>query len=185
MKNLAAVTHDPSYSLAEGIKKTEKEICHELSISGVPVVSILPKDRGEIQSSVGGKLGDFRFFRAWYYWVVLGNFPIKVAQEIWETEVGKKDIRAGGDCGPVAPEGYVVSWLAPDGRKIINLSEKESADRYILDGVFTQEEVDARWLFAKPEDFARLGEQYVTCYHVDSQQGLNLLLEIMRKHRLV
>ncbi len=173
MKNLAG---DPN---------AETHIESELSLCGVPIVLLPKHKRGEVPSPIWGKLGNFTFYRAWTYYIVSGMVPFDIAMEIFQTVIGSRYVRAGGDCGPVSPDSYVSGWFAEDGRQVIDIAQKAGFDDFISKGYLVREEVDKKYLFAVPADFPQLGNRYVTCYHVDTQEGLNLLLDVLRKHKLV
>lgn len=107
----------------------------ELQLAGVEIV---PADvRGEeVECGLIGKLGDFTFRRAWYYWVVTGPMPLAVAQALYdEHEIVRRDVRAAGHCCRLRP--------------------------------------------GDPGATADLG--FLDCYHVDSQEGLTLLCEEIRR----
>ncbi len=77
----------------------------ELDLAGIDIVE--KAERGEVPSSFSGKLGDFEFSRAWYYWVVVGNVPLNLAKDMYHgSEEGKKYVRVAGHCGCPAPEGW-------------------------------------------------------------------------------
>lgn len=88
------------------------------------------------------KYFEFVFVRRWYYWSVKGYVPLKVAQEIYADSVGRRAVRAGGDCACRPPE----TWI-----------EKH----YVA------------------------GQDVVSSYHIDNQEGLNLFVETVKKHNLI
>ena len=164
---------------------TEQVIRSELATCGILIVTIPPEDRiEEVSSSIGGHLNGFRFFRADTFWVARGRVPLAVAYEIYNTSTGRKDVRVGGE-SCLAPAGYLVSWQTPDGRTILPIEDKVVTDRLVSKGMITQSEVDTTFLFVERSDFGKYGEPYTTLYHIDSQEGLNFFVEILRKYRLV
>lgn len=66
----------------------------ELQQAGIPI-EVLDKPYGEPKSDVGGRLGDFTFRRAWYYWVVYGPMPLAQAEIMFADPAGR-DISTGG-----------------------------------------------------------------------------------------
>jgi len=123
MKNLA------------GVQECDKDIRKELTEAGIRMVAV-PKGNTEVPFSVIGQLSYFTFRRAWYYWVVEGDVPLAVAQEMYATEVGKRDVRVVGHCGCPPPEEWAIGG-------------------------------------------------FVRAYHIDSQEGLKLFADTIRKHGLM
>lgn len=169
MKNLA------------GNQNCDTEIERELIQSGIEVVRG-ERVNHEVPASITGKLGSFTFNRAWYYWVVVGDVPLRVAQEIFEDPVGKTDVRAGGDCGCIL-EGYVIEWRDKEGRKLYRLSEKRELEKHSNDPITQKVLNDPSVNFV--ENPSVEGEGFVTCYHIDSEIGLRLFSDTLKKHYLV
>jgi len=92
--------------------------------------------KDEVPYHIIGVLGDITFKRAWYYWRVQGNVPLKIAKKMYEDPIGKKDVRVSGHCGCPPP--------------------KEWCDKIE-------------------------GKKYVTSYHIDSQEGLNLFVKTIKE----
>ena len=76
----------------------------ELRRAGVDLVESDERSRGDVPSSVAGKLGRFNLRRAWYYWVVDGEMPIEIAREIHANPIGAHDVRVHGHCGRPSPD---------------------------------------------------------------------------------
>lgn len=85
-----------------GDENCDKVIKNELILAKIELVKDVTS-KGEVPYTIEGKLGEFRFKRYWYYWVVTGPMPIEIANELYKDPVGKQDIRAGGHCGCVPP----------------------------------------------------------------------------------
>jgi hypothetical protein len=92
MKNLA------------GVATCDEVIRKELETAGIPVIP--GSSHGEVPYSIYGKLGRFTFKRAWYYWVVDGPTPIKVALAMYANPRGVKAVRVDGNCGCPPPDPY-------------------------------------------------------------------------------
>lgn len=129
MKNLA------------GNKDCDVEIRRELTRCRVPIIEG-ERSTGEVPASLTGKLRNFTFNRAWYYWVIKGPVPIEVARELYEDPVGATDVRSGGYAGGSPPE----------------------------------EQSQRRWGEDLPD--------VVELYHIDSEIGLRLFVDTIRKHGL-
>lgn len=156
----------------------------ELGQAGVSMVGV-PKDEihSEVPYTIEGRMRPFKFRRAWYYWVVEGRVPIEAAREMYENPVGKKDVRAGGDCTCPEPETQ-AEWFDPEGHKLWADPTGE-------------QEAEAKRLTAKYGPYRDSGifvpdpsevpgaHAFVTTYHIDSQAGLNLFVETLRKYSAV
>ena len=66
-----------------GNEECDQYIERELTRAGIEVVRGERMDT-EVPASITGKLGDFTFKRAWYYWMVGGNVPLTVAEELYD-----------------------------------------------------------------------------------------------------
>lgn len=113
MKNLA------------GNKESNKFIQVELEKAKIPFEK-LNKPKGECQYTLIGKLKNWTFTRAWYYWIAQTNednaLPLSIALEMHNKkypdemfdhnqQMGKygNSIRVGGHCGCPSPEEYNVT----------------------------------------------------------------------------
>ena len=135
----------------------------------------------EVPASVTGKLGPFTFVRAWYYWVVNGPVPLAIARELYADPVGVSDIRVAGHCGCPAPKKPWTSLIATDGRQVIDFKEQ-----VLLDSTYNQAEREAlaQVIVYSDDPAATDAQEFVTSYHIDSEIGLRLFADTMRKHGL-
>lgn len=128
--NLAKSTNFPNMA---GVTECDRWIEKELHEAGIPIRSgfenwrlregtkvntgiIVVKNLGdyihkyrsksEVPYHVIGNLGDgkFIFKRAWYYWMVRGNVPLKIANKLYENPIGARDVRVAGHCGCPPPK---------------------------------------------------------------------------------
>jgi len=111
MKNLAGET------------KADLHILKELSEAGIEVVEG-KRTRSEVPYTLTGRLADWNFSRAWYYWMAHAEdgkgLPLKVAKELHNREYSIKGerepktygevIRVDGDCGCPAPTRSIRSY---------------------------------------------------------------------------
>lgn len=81
----------------------------ELAAAGIERETI--QRYGEPQSSIAGRLGNWAFRRAWYYWMAETDGPGLPLDEALalHSECGKS-CRVGGHCGCPAPVGPVTSY---------------------------------------------------------------------------
>lgn len=169
MKNLA------------GCSDAEKYVVAELKSAGIPVVNDDSLLKYEVSVSKAGRIGSFSFRRAWYYWVVSGNVPLKIARELYESPFGKKDIRVAGHCGCPPPEEW-VTWLDEKGLELIGLKDWNNLIRFLNR---VKKDLPINYHPVLKKDFKKFGKPFVTGYHIDSQEGLNLFVETLKHHQLV
>lgn len=159
----------------------------ELTRARVEVVRGERRDH-EVPASITGRSGPFTFTRAWYYWVVEGKVPLTVAKELYADPVGKTDIRVAGHCGCPAPEAPWLEWYDKEGRQLITMKEAAKACRdgskskFIADAIngFLHDQ-SKRFVHNLTEE----GEAFVTSYHIDTEVGLRLFVDTIKKHGLV
>lgn len=169
MKNLA------------GVQSCDTDIERELVRAGIEIVRG-ERTKNEVPASVTGKLGHFSFRRAWYYWVAIGDVPLRVAQEIYRDPVGKTDVRAGGDCGRIL-EGHVIEWRDEGGRKLCSTAEKHELEKY-GDNPMVQKVLNDP-LLRFVESPSTEGNGFVTVYHIDTEVGFRFFADMLKKHGLV
>ena len=170
MKNLA------------GVENCDIFIKDELMRCGIDIIEG-ERAKGEVAASISGKLKDFTFHRAWYYWIVEGLLPLHVAQELYADEVGKTDIRVDGHCGCPAPEKHYVKWLSEDGREIIPEDQKKPFEDMAKSHPNWEEiqpgMLEKRYVFSdKPELY---GSPFIDSYHIDSEIGLRIFADRVKK----
>lgn len=132
-----------------------RSVVSELERCGIPVQAADP-GRDEVPYQHIGKLGAFTFLRAWCYWVVRGPVPLEVAKELYADRIGKTDIRVAGHCGCPPPEYPWVAYFAADGRRIYSDNPAAEAVRAVVES-----------------------------YHIDTELGLYVFVNALRKHGVV
>lgn len=165
MKNLA------------GDMKCNPIIRRELNEAGIEVVEHPVRLPNEVPAGITGQLTHnglpgFTFVRAWYYWVVKGEVPLAVAKVLYTepTGVGQRDVRVAGHCGCPPPE----EWAFPREKDFWPILEKMgigSISNRELAGLCNSGQISA--------------PRFVFEYHIDSQEGLNLFVRVLREHDLV
>jgi hypothetical protein len=108
--------------------------------------------------------------------MVDGLVPLDVARELYADEVGKKDVRARGDCGCPSPD-VLACRCDPEGRIVVDDVEFEKFRR-VLPGRSLPSG------YVREKD-AVSSAKCITCYHIDSQTGLNLFVKTIKAHGLV
>jgi len=127
-----------------------------------------------------GRLGQFRFTRVWYYWVVLGKVPLKVATELYKNEIGKSDIRVVGNFGCPPPKEW-ASWFDDQGVQLVNIREMNKIEKLCIK-YNNPLPVGLRGVLKK--DLSKLGKPFITSYHIDTQIGLNIFVRTLKKYNL-
>ena len=79
----------------------DRDIRTELQSAGIIIVTSPERHHGEVPTTLTGKLtlsgiDVFTFTRGWCYWMVQGKVPLEVAEELFSTSTGKRDVRVGG-----------------------------------------------------------------------------------------
>lgn len=164
-----------------GNEKADKYIRQELERARIPIKDTEPHG-GEVPYTIIGQLGDLTFTRAWYYWVVNGNVPLEVAQELFADPVGVTDIRVAGHCGCPPPEEY-TEWLTDDGKKIYPAEQQAEWERIVKAHDFMQAEKDG--IIFADDPVAHGARAFVTSYHIDSEVGLRIFVDTLKEHGLI
>lgn len=137
--------------------------------------------KNEVSIPFAGKCGSFWFERAWKYWIVLGKVPLEMAKQLYKNEIGKKDVRVAGNCGCPPPEKW-VTWFDDDGCVLIGIISMREIENFRKRNNLSQLQENFR---AVPKrDFPKFGKPYVTSYHIDSQEGLNLFIKTLKQFKL-
>lgn len=157
--------------------EVDAAIEQELTRCGIEVVRNQPIDNPEVKSTLRGRLGELRFTRAWRYWIVLGKVPLEVAEKLYTDPVGKMDIRVDGSCVRPAPVAPYIYWFDGDGLHLVPESERPKWEDVFKDAL--EEAIAHRFRFCA--DLAAEGKPYVTCYHIDSELGLYIFAQEIKK----
>lgn len=115
-----------------GRQDCDQFIEQELKRAMIKVVKLSKPLDAEVPASIIGRLGSFKFERAWYYWTVKGRVPLCVAKELYKDPVGRTDIRVAGHCGCPRPRNPWVEWFGDDGKQLLPLSQKAEFERHEL-----------------------------------------------------
>jgi hypothetical protein len=156
----------------------------ELQAAGIDPVCGEPAV-GEVVSSVTGQLGGFTFRRCLCHWVADGLVPLEVALAMHADPVGRKGLRVGGHGARPAPGQFATVWLDGEGNLNLPLGDKEETAEALAvhyPAAHRRVERGARVEFVS--DPARRGRGFVDGYHIDTDDGLLLFAETMRRHGL-
>lgn len=156
----------------------------ELDAARIPVEVSPEPIRGEVGGSAIGRLGPFAFERAWYYWMVDGLVPLRMAEWLYADPIGKTDVRVEGHCGCPAPDGCHLVWRNPTTGAHVHArfnergeNEQEKWERWVAEDPDLASDVKIEWA----DDPAASGaEAFVDGYHIDSAAGLRLFADATR-----
>ncbi len=114
----------------------EKDYAIELELRAAGI-TVAPGDptQGEVKTRVAGRLGAISFTRFWYYWVAKGLVPIEMANEMYVDEIGKRAVRAAGDCACRSPETWAQTYATADGFAVCvdtyHIDSQEGLDLFV------------------------------------------------------
>lgn len=157
-------------------------IAQELTRARIPRVTHRSHCVHEVPWSITGKLGPFTFTRAWTYWIVEGLVPLAVAQELYDDPVGVTDIRVTGHCGCPSPAEYSRLYT-PEGHAVIEASERPKIEAVMKEMGSTASPFPYPFVYSD-DPRARAAQRYVHVYHIDSEVGLRIFVDTLRKHGL-
>jgi hypothetical protein len=120
------------------------------------------------------------------YWIVRGPVPFAVALRVHSHPVGRRHVRVNGDCTCPAP----TLTHGPGGAEFRNAFgqlviddpdgiQEQAVDDAIKRGMLSE--------FSRPRfsrDAAKEAEAFITLYHVDTAEALDLLALCLREHIL-
>ena len=170
MKNLA------------GDENCDRDIERELTRCKIEIVRLDTPIAREVAASITGKLGPFTLERAWYYWRASGPMPLAAALEMYADPVGKTDVRVAGHCGCPAPEAPWVDFYDANGRALINDPDGKQAREW--DEIAPKHFPDEPRPHFVPDAAAVAAKAFVESYHIDSEIGLRLFADTVRKYGL-
>ena len=183
MNNLACENND------ENLEYTTRLVEQELIRCKVDIVrnTTAMKNR-EVPSLVDGSLTFLRsngrvetynLWRAWRYWVVDGPVPLELAKALYHDEPARDHIRAGGFAGGIDPETQAeYHWY---NGKILTTKDQRVSYEAICPKYSTLEEFDAKYECVDTEAEVRNGRGVVNTYHIDSELGLRVFVEALRR----
>ncbi|WCK57036.1 hypothetical protein PP175_28005 (plasmid) [Aneurinibacillus sp. Ricciae_BoGa-3] len=151
-----------------GVRGCDKTIRSELKEAGITPVHVGMMD-GEVPTTLIGKRNNFIFQRGWSYWMVEGYMPLVIAQAIHKESLDRHlDIRVAGNSEDTTPEEWAFPKDLMEQCASLNLTFPSNEDIHALikQGVIK-------------------GERYVDSYHIDTQEGLNFLVEMIKKFGVI
>jgi len=181
MKNLA------------GVEDADKTIKEELYFAGIEAVPAEAK--GEVPYTIEGRVGNWKFRRAWRYWVATteilkDGLPLEAAMELHNMKqplhagnLGSV-IRSGGHCGCPSPDEYGADPDYEDedfNNQLKALGYKEEYWKVLDKSAINITVGEVSQLCKEGKVKTPL---YVKCYHIDDQIGLNEFAKFLKKYYL-
>jgi hypothetical protein len=166
----------------------DRVIKRELEKAKIDVVQHPGHFKLEVPASVTGKLGEFTFQRKWNYWEVKGKVPLEAAKEMFIDPNGREDVRVDGFAGGCLPPERKAEHYDADGKRLlpltveVDLRRLEDGADYLLKKMCKDMRDSSRFVEDPAKEAAR---SVVTLYHIDTQEGLNLFTQTLRKYNAV
>ena len=166
-----------------GNKDADATILEELYLANIPSRKT-DTSKSEVPYSYVGKIGDWKFYRAWTYWVAkvedeIDGLTLDQATKLYELKhptrpeenVGKT-VRAGGDAGCRHPNEFAAQPIYNDelDEKLIAIGYKKEYSRVLKKEYIS---ISAGEMCKICNEGKISVERYVDCYHIDDQIGLN------------
>ncbi len=179
-----------------GIKEADEYIREELFLAGI-MFTQGERSEGEVPYSIIGKIEDWTFSRAWYYWVASApegkGLPLDTATKLHEKaypKIGKNQpetygqvIRVAGHCGCPPPKEWAKHFDNLDRLLVHDPKRKEEKLlRHILEkGVISEEQIKKYHFVSTLKEFKRkAAKSFIDLYHIDTQLGLDELAHAIR-----
>lgn len=152
-----------NFATREYDSQIDEKVKDELEIANIPYIVLPGYMTTEVKTKYIGMMNGFQFYRAWTYWICVGDMPLHDAEFIYEN-YKNLNIRAGGHCGNVHPEtqSYNPIYDAELRKLIRSVGIKEYTEK-------SKEIVDDKTL-----------PRFVSIYHIDTQLGLCRLAQTIR-----
>jgi len=179
-----------------GEKNADKHILEELHLAGIKAVKADEETKGEVPYTFVGKIGKWTLERRWYYWSASVNdrekgLPLDAAMKLHnmkhptdETVIIGDTVRAGGHGGGISPDGYVsqpiynAEFISECKALGIEVHSQKSM------GIGDDETEYPKLNYGEIAKLCNEGkikaERYVNCYHIDTQEGLNEFVRVIK-----
>jgi len=163
------------------VKETDEHVQEELYLAGIEII-LGELSRCEVPYSITGKLGDWKFNRAWHYWIASARdgkgLPLEVAAAMHERKypiIGERQPENYGQVIRVTGHGgcpHPREWAFPNDKALDKWSQETGKDwRQICYGDLA--ELCNNGTIQAP--------RFVTFYHIDNQLGLNEFARVLRE----
>lgn len=163
-----------------GDKRADEFIQEELFLAGIDIIK--EKGDGEVPYTIEGKLSNWKFERAWHYWVASTEegkgLPLDIAIDLHEREYPLKGerqpitygivVRSAGFAGGIHP----IDWNIGTAYRLTEELQKLGED---------PKTITRKDLLALYKQGNLKGEDSIDSYHIDHQIGLNEFARVVRE----
>jgi hypothetical protein len=165
-----------------GNKDADKHIKEELYLADIEQINVGGTVKSEVPYSIIGRIGNWKLYRAWYYWVATverreDGLPLEAAMKLHNTphpteKIMGNTIRSGGHCGCPAPDEYGAQPVHDEEleNKLIELGYEKTYSDFMKKSYVS---ITVGELSKLSKEGKLKVNQYVDCYHIDDQIGLN------------
>lgn len=170
-------------------ENVDETILEELYLANIESIKV-DTSNGRVPYSFIGKIGNWTFKRASYYWIATVEdpkfgLPLKSAMELHYSKHPIKNdilgniIRCGGHCGCPSPDEYGAQPIYDDelDMQLESIGYKKEYSNFLKKEYIsiTVGEI------SKLCNEGKLNiERYVDCYHIDDQIGLNEFVKVIK-----
>ncbi len=165
-----------------GVKTCDTQIRKELEEAGIYIYKT--SSGGEVPYHIIGGLKGVTFRRVWYYWMVDCMIPLKTAEELYAHPDGRKDVRVAGHCACPPPAEWARYFGRVSKKPLVSRTEYEDAKEKGKRSPMYEAFAKACETEYEIADDLKEGDGYITSYHIDSQEGLNLFAKCIRENQL-
>lgn len=178
MKNLAC-----SNPTLDKVGETNETILAELTKAGIfPVPHARLVEHSEVPTNFTGRVGDITFKRAWYYWTVKCKIPLSVAEQIHKHPSCNKDVRVAGHCGAPAPSEWAVRIDDESGKILTDDNEYQKGLKLFANMGTALNDWTTNYM---PEGQSKSHTSFITSYHIDTQEGLDTFVQILKESGVI
>ena len=175
-----------------GKKDCDQTIINELMSANITPVKLEKINHPEVKAIYEGELLGWHFRRNWYYWVAVckddpfnNGLEMRYASPMHQL-IGK-EVRLAGHCGCPSPDdGFWMERYDSDGNKLIDKKEMDKVRENTKESdIFKETFIRLTKEFEEVENAIETakenGRLVAVSYHIDSQLGLELFCNVLRK----
>lgn len=157
------------------MNRTLEQDKEDLECAGIPSFYKPQTDKNmeQMEGRLETSFGTFLFHRNRRYWTVKCHVPLSIAEKIFSHPEGKRSVRADGHCLALSPLEF-VKYFNKEGKELVLKSELESLNESIKKSIIESN----RYEFV--DNVKSEGEPFIDNYHIDSQAGLLLFVQMVK-----
>jgi len=174
-----------------GVQTADQTILEELYLAGITAYKV-ERTNSEVPYTYMGMLHNWKFKRAWYYWIAFAEnrafgLPLNVATILHNKKHPIKnsilgdEIRAGGHAGGISPDDYVSHPIYNDDldNQLLALGYEKKYSKFVDKDIIS---ISVGEIAQLCNEGKLKVERYVDCYHIDTQVGLNEFVKFIDTH---